>query len=214
MQTGGAGQIIHQNGGKMKIYVTGEGMVTALGRGVDMNVKAIRAGRSGVAMHTGLLRDGDGREFPVMCGMVPEDVMREISEEYPSGNGTYTRLELLAAAALGAARQADGNNLVNVGGIGSVSQEDGRVESKLRAELVPVTIVGSRGCANDVALHPHLRVYGTCLERLHVHLVAEGEVSVLTGRIVVIPTAVVVSADSLGRLFAFLEIRPLARTER
>ena len=87
----------------MKIYVTGEGMVTALGRGVDMNVKAIRAGRSGVAMHTGLLSDGDGRELPVMCGMVPEDVMREISEEYPSGNGTYTRLELLAAAALGEA---------------------------------------------------------------------------------------------------------------
>lgn len=142
MQTGGAGQIIHQNGGKMKIYVTGEGMVTALGRGVDMNVKAIRAGRSGVAMHTGLLRDGDGRELPVMCGMVPEDVMREISEEYPSGNGPYTRLELLAAAALGEA-------------LGEAGKK-GRIGSRRRKAMIFSSTKGNTGILTAESLDTEL----------------------------------------------------------
>ena len=52
-------------------------MVTALGRGVDMNVKAIRAGRSGVAMHTGLLRDGD----MIAIDIASRSINAEVTEE-------------------------------------------------------------------------------------------------------------------------------------
>ena len=69
---------------RKKIYVAGEGMITALGRGVENNVSAIRSGKSGVCRHSGLLKDESGNDVPVMCGLVPEEVVSRLSVRKPS----------------------------------------------------------------------------------------------------------------------------------
>ena len=102
---------------RKKIYVAGEGMITALGRGVENNVSAIRSGKSGVCRHSGLLKDESGNDVPVMCGLVPEEVVSRLREEYSGVSVTLTRLELLAAGALADAL-ADADSRRESGGNG------------------------------------------------------------------------------------------------
>ncbi len=85
---------------RKKVYVIAGGMITSLGRGMDRNVAAIRSGFTGVSLHGGFLKDGDGKDIPVMCGLVPEGIVRTLEEEFASGEKKLTRLELLAAGAL------------------------------------------------------------------------------------------------------------------
>ena len=102
---------------RKKIYVAGEGMITALGRGVENNVSAIRSGKSGVCRHSGLLKDESGNDVPVMCGLVPGEVVSRLREEYSGVSVTLTRLELLAAGALADAL-ADADSRRESGGNG------------------------------------------------------------------------------------------------
>lgn len=90
---------------RKKTYIIAAGMVSALGRGVEANVQAVRSGRTGVSLHSGLLSDEDGNDVPVMCGQIPENVYSDIRRGIVASRcdgdcEDYTKTVLLAADAL------------------------------------------------------------------------------------------------------------------
>ena len=50
---------------RKKVYIVADGMVTSLGAGTETNVEAVRAGKTGVALHSGLVEDETGNDLPV-----------------------------------------------------------------------------------------------------------------------------------------------------
>lgn len=93
---------------RKKVYIVADGMVTSLGAGTETNVEAVRAGKTGVALHSGLVEDETGNDLPVMCGLVGD---------FNGDIGGMTRTESLAVAAVAEAA-------------GKVGRHDGAAERR------------------------------------------------------------------------------------
>ena len=93
---------------RKKVYIVADGMVTSLGAGTWTNVEAVRAGKTGVALHSGLVEDETGNDLPVMCGLVGD---------FNGDIDGMTRTESLAVAAVSEAA-------------GKVSRHDGAEERR------------------------------------------------------------------------------------
>ena len=93
---------------RKKVYIVADGMVTSLGAGTWTNVEAVRAGKTGVALHSGLVEDETGNDLPVMCGLVGD---------FNGDIDGMTRTESLAVAAVSEAA-------------GKVSRHDGAAERR------------------------------------------------------------------------------------
>lgn len=93
---------------RKKVYIVADGMVTSLGAGTEANVEAVRAGKTGVALHSGLVEDESGNDLPVMCGLVGD---------FNGDIDGMTRTESIAVAAVSEAA-------------GKVSRQDGAAERR------------------------------------------------------------------------------------
>ena len=129
---------------KRRTYIVSDCIVSPFGIGTDVTVAALDLGRSAVSSRSGLLKDLEGKDVPVMCSVIPQQLEESLAAVF---GGEWTRAELFALACGKVALEDAGDSCGRVSGdSGPLSGESGPLSGKPgRSAVIFSTTKGNVG---------------------------------------------------------------------
>lgn len=145
-----------RNMDKRRTYIVSDCIVSPFGIGTEVTVAALDRGWSAVSSRSGLLKDLEGKDVPVMCSVIPQQMEESLAAVF---GGEWTRAELFALACGKVALEDAGGSCGRVSGeygplsgdSGPLSVESGPMSGKPgRSAVIFSTTKGNVGLIEGV----------------------------------------------------------------